>query len=195
MRRSAGALCAVAIAAVAIVLAERSVSAWGCDFLTGGGFIYKDGAKGTFGVGGGCKNGSGTDNVPYWGHLEYQDHGIGLDVHWTTITAYQEWETSFDPKGRPIGRRLICGTARTNLYGDTNFAVVVRDAGEPGVDDEFDIQLKDSGGAVRYTTFGWDTSGGYPHKLGGGTGGGGNIQLHDPNPSTNGVFGGACPGL
>src|SRR5687767_4529501 len=55
-----------------------------CDFVTGGGFIIRDtGAKGNFGVGGGCKHGS-----PTWGHLEYHDHGTGLNVHWLTITAY-----------------------------------------------------------------------------------------------------------
>src|SRR5438552_7157033 len=38
-----------------------------CDFLTGGGFIYPNGAdKGNFGVGGGCKKGSGTNGIPYW---------------------------------------------------------------------------------------------------------------------------------
>jgi len=40
-----------------------------------------------------------------------------------------------------------------------------------------------------------------PHYLGSyapcaaGDGGGGNIQLHKPNPSTSGSFGGSCPGL
>jgi hypothetical protein len=163
--------------------------------LTGGGFIYVNGAKANFGVGGGCKKNVPDKHGPYWGHLEYQDHGIGLNTHWETITAYDEWETTFDEKGRPLGVRLICGTARANLYGRVNFAVVVRDAGEPGVADEFDIQLKRQNGTIAYSTFGWDTSGEYPHKLGGGTGGGGNIQLHKPNPSTVGVFGGDCPAL
>jgi len=54
-----------------------------CDFLTGGGFIVNNGAKANFGVAGGCKNGT-----PTWGHLEYIDHGSGLNVHWTSITAY-----------------------------------------------------------------------------------------------------------
>jgi len=193
MRSLGGALCAIAIAVSALALTERSVSAWACDFLTGGGFIYVNGSKGTFGVGGGCKHGSGTDGVPYWGHLEYQDHGIGLNVHWTSITSYEELETALDDKGRPIGRRRICGTARTNLYGDVDFAVIAGDAGEPGTSDQFDIQLRSSDGTVPYTTWGFDTSGGYPHMLGGGTNGGGNIQLHKDNPSTTGIFDGSCP--
>src|SRR3989449_3539676 len=70
---------AFGVAALALVLASGSASAWECDFLTGGGFIIRDsGAKANFGVGGGCKHGS-----PTWGHLEYQDHGTGLNVHWT----------------------------------------------------------------------------------------------------------------
>ena len=60
-----------------------------CDFLTGGGFIYPNGTdKGNFGVGGGCKKGSGSNGVPYWGHLEYHDHGLDLNVHVIDITAY-----------------------------------------------------------------------------------------------------------
>ncbi len=72
-------------------------------------------------------------------------------------------------------------------FGDVNFAVRVSDAGEPGTADEFDIQLTQNG-VIVYTTFI-----GAHHKLGGGTGGGGNIQLHKPNDSTTGVFGGSCP--
>ena len=164
-----------------------------CDFLTGGGFIYPSGTdKGNFGVGGGCKKGSGTDSIPYWGHLEYHDHGIDLNVHVIDITAYfPEGDTGTDPKThQPTGTRWVCGTARSNLYGDVDFAVRASDAGEPGTADEFDIQLTQNG-AIVYSTF--DFSGGTHHKLGGGTGGGGNIQLHDPNPSTTGEFGGSCP--
>ena len=164
-----------------------------CDFLTGGGFIYPSGTdKGNFGVGGGCKKGSGTDSIPYWGHLEYHDHGIDLNVHVIDITAYfPEGDTGTDPKThQPTGTRWVCGTARSNLYGDVDFAVRASDAGEPGTADEFDIQLTQNG-VIVYSTF--DFSGGTHHQLGGGTGGGGNIQLHDPNPSTTGEFGGSCP--
>jgi len=161
----------------------------GCDFLTGGGFIFPTASKGTFAVGGGCRHGSGIAGVPYWGHLEYHDHGLDLNVHWNDITAYfPEGPTGTDPQtGQPTGTRWVCGTARTDRYGDVDFAVRVTDAGEPGTADEFDIQLTQSG-VIVYSTFD-----GTHHTLGGGTGGGGNIQLHKPNNSTTGVSGGSCP--
>jgi hypothetical protein len=172
---------------LALVLAgvPEAAWAWPCDFLTGGGWILRNsGAKANFGVGGGCKHGS-----PTWGHLNYIDHGNGLHVHWTSITAYLEVDTSTDSKGRLIGARFICGTARTNQLGDVNFVVFARDRGEPGRDDEFIIRLKQNGVTV-YTTEG-DSN----HTLGGPGPGGGNIQLHKPNPSTTGSFGGSCPAL
>ncbi len=176
---------AFGVAALALALASGSAAAWQCDFLTGGGFIVRDtGAKANFGVGGGCKDGS-----PTWGHLEYIDHGIGLNVHWTSITAYMEIDSSADANGRPTGARFICGTARTNLVGDVDWVVAARDRGEPGVDDEFIIRLTQSGVIVYTTEFDSD------HTLGGSGPGGGNIQLHKPNPSTTGSFGGSCPAL
>ena len=176
---------AFGVAALAMALASGSANAWVCDFLTGGGFIIRDtGANANFGVGGGCKHGS-----PTWGHLEYIDHGNGLNVHWTSITAYIEVDSSTDNKGRPIGARLICGTARTNFFGDVDWVVEARDRGEPGRDDEFIIRLSQSG-IIVYTT-----EGDSDHTLGGSGPGGGNIQLHKPNPSTTGSFGGSCPAL
>jgi len=183
---------------IALVLGGRSVTAWPapCDFMTGGGFILTTASgqhaedKANFGVGGGCKDGS-----PTWGHLEYIDHATGLNVHWTSITAYMPegdgaGDTSSDPKtGQPTGTRLICGVARTNQYGDVDFMVRAKDNGEPGDTDEFDIRLAQNGHVI-YTT---ENEPGAPNKLGGGMGGGGNIQLHKPNPSTNGDFGGSCP--
>src|SRR2546427_8449462 len=155
-----GALCALA-AAVMLGLAETSLSAWGqtsCDFLTGGGFIYPFAAgKGTFGVGGGCKNGSGlgTPPAPYWGHLEYDDHDMGVKVHAVQITGYMIDAVLFpDPYAR-----LICGTGKTD-DGDVSFIVRAKDGGEGRYKDEFDIQVQ---GATVYTTFA-----GAPHKLGGG---------------------------
>ena len=179
------------LAAAALLVASGSALAWQCDFLTGGGFIVKNGAKANFGVAGGCKNGS-----PTWGHLEYIDHGTGLNVHWTSITAYLEVDTSADSHGQPTGARRICGTARTNLFGDVDFVVQARDAGEPGVTDQFDMRLRKAG-IVVYDT----TAECFPHYLGSpapcapGDGGGGNIQLHAPNPSNTGSFGGSCPAL
>ncbi len=183
---------AFGVAALALVLASGSATAWQCDFLTGGGFIVRDtGAKANFGVGGGCKDGS-----PTWGHLEYIDHGMGLNVHWTSITAYLEIDSSTGRNGQPTGARFICGTARTNVFGDVDWVVAARDRGEPGVDDEFIIRLTQSGIIVYTTEFDSDhTLGGSGPTLGGSGPGGGNIQLHKPNPSTTGSFGGSCPAL
>ena len=186
----------IGVAALAAVFTGSPASAheFPCDFLTGGGYIFTTASgtheetKGTFAIGGGCKHGS-----PTWGHLEYHDHSNGLNAHWIDITAYLlegEDVGSTDPKTKqPIGTRLVCGTARTNLYGDVDFMVRAHDDGEPGVRDEFDIRLS-RGGVIVYTT---ENEPGAPNKLGDGDGGGGNIQLHKPNPSTTGNFGGACP--
>jgi hypothetical protein len=199
MRSFMGAICALGIAAALLMVStERVVNAHPapCDFLTGGGFINTTAsgqhppAKANFGVGGGCKDGS-----PTWGHLEYIDHGTGLNVHWQTITAYLAegdglGDTSTDPKtNQPTGTRLICGTARTNQLGDVDFMVRAKDTGEPGVNDQFDIRLARNG-AIVYTT---ENEPAAPHELNDSNGGGGNIQLHKPNPSTSGELGGSCP--
>src|SRR5687767_14248252 len=149
MRTFTGAVFALGMAVALVALStEQTVSAHPtpCDFLTGGGFIITTAgethapAKANFGVGGGCKHGT-----PTWGHLEYHDHGNGLNVHWTAITAYLAegdgvGDTTIDPKTKqPLGTRLVCGTARSNLFGDVDFMVRAKDAGEPGVNDEFDI--------------------------------------------------------
>jgi len=181
------AICAVAVA-FALSVHENPLSAWNpatCDFTTGGGFISPtaSGAKGTFGVGGGCKNGSGTGipPLPFFGHLEYHDHGDGTKVHGTKITGYLP-----DAVLRPDPyARLICGTARMGQT-DVDFVVRVKDGGEPGTKDEFDIIVTvKGGGTVLYTTLQ-----GMPHTLVGG-----NIQLHKPNKSNTGMFGGDCPAL
>ena len=181
-----------------LLVRPSPVKAWAtppCDFLTGGGWIVHNGAKANFGVGGGCKHGS-----PTWGHLEYHDHGTGLDAHWTAITAYEfvDEGTGTASNHQPTGTRLICGNARTNQFGDVYFAIRAEDLGEPGVNDQFDIRMRSQlTGLVVYDT----TTECFPHYLGSyapcaaGDGGGGNIQLHKPNPSTSGEFGGSCPGL
>src|SRR3989454_6652611 len=83
----------------------------GGGFMTGGGWIIHNGAKGTFGVGGGCKHGSGGTTPGDWGHLEDHDHGTGLNVHWTSLTAYfPEGGTTTDSKThQPLSTRFICG--------------------------------------------------------------------------------------
>jgi hypothetical protein len=162
----------------------RAHEAGPCDFITGGGFIVRDsGAKASFGNAGGCKHGS-----PTWGHLNYVDHGTGLHVHSDVITGYF-FVDNFgpDPKTRqPRGSRIVCGRAQTNEFGDVDFAMLKIDKGEPGVDDEFRLRLT-QGGVTVYTTE-YDSD----YTLGGSGSGGGNEQLHKPNPSTNGEFGGTC---
>jgi hypothetical protein len=118
----------------------------GSDFVTGGGWITApSGAKGTFGVGGGIKNGA------FWGHLVYIDHGNGLKVKGTGVTAY----TVVDSQTRHIeGTADIGGTSGT-------YSVDVSDRGEPGRSDTFSLKLSDGYSA-------------------GGALGGGNIKLHMP---------------
>jgi hypothetical protein len=140
-----------------------------CDFITGGGFVFTDsGPQANFGSHGGCKNGE------FWGHVNFVDHGgfagaVPYHVDSTQITGYLEDDTTV-PTGRDI-----CGLARTNANaGETvSFRVHMEDNGEPGVNDKFGIRL----------------SNGYlltSRLLGNGGPGGGNIQLHKPNPSTTG---------
>ena len=128
------------------------------DFVTGGGWIID---KGTFGVGGGFK----PDGTP-WGHLEYQDHGAGMNVHGTGVTNCGVTGPN---------SRQITGTAEVNSQsGDTcgpfTYAVDVADNGEPGIGvDTFALAVSD-GCVVVY-------SGGEP--AGSTTLSGGNIQLHE----------------
>src|SRR3989442_12698770 len=77
----------------------------GCDFMTGGGGIIHFGAKGAFGVGGGCQHGSGVKTPEYLGALEYHDHGPRLHVPLTSITAYfAAADTTNHPKPQqPLG--------------------------------------------------------------------------------------------
>jgi len=182
------------IAALALALASGSVSAQSSstpctpnpssDFVTGGGFIItpdpNTGAHANFGVAGGCKNGF------LWGHLEYIDHGARLNVHWTSITAY------FPDPSDSSKARYICGTARTNLYGNVDFIVRARDTAEPGTNDVFDIRLTQPQGNPPVNVIVYSTEFSGFHKLNGGNGGGGNIELHGP---TTGDFGGPCPAL
>jgi hypothetical protein len=109
------------------------------DFVTGGGWIMRPGgAKATFAVAGGLKNGSD------WGHLQYIDHDNGMKVKGTGVTAYMIVDET---------TRHIEGTCQINgVNGKYN--VDVSDAGEPGRDDTFSISLSNG-----YTAAG---------KLGGG---------------------------
>ena len=156
----------VAVLALTCVPANAHFVPSPCDFITGGGFIFRDdGARANFGSHGGCKNGD------FWGHVNYVDHGgfFGVapyHVSSTEITGYL-----MDPAFP--NARDICGFARTNAGEQVRFRVRMEDNGEPGINDRFGIRL----------------SNGYlvtARRLGGGGPGGGNIQLHKPNPSTTG---------
>jgi hypothetical protein len=168
------------IGVATLVLTGGSASAQStCDFLTGGGFIVRpSGAKANFGVAGGCKGGS-----PTWGHMTYTDRGEGLQVKWTRITAYFFDSVGAGMDHQPTGTRFVCGRAQTNWTSDeVDWVVRAMDSGEPGTENVFSIQLSQFG-TVIYTTF--------PDPdvtTGGGRRGGGNVQLHKPNPSTAGSF-------
>jgi hypothetical protein len=139
-----------------------------CDFITGGGFIFTDSqARANFGAHGGCKNGG------FWGHVNYVDHGgfngvTPYHVDSTEITGYLQSDDPAFPTAREI-----CGVARTNAGETVRFRVRMEDNGEPGTQDRFGIVLENG---YLVTT----------RLLGGGGPGGGNIQLHKPNPSTTG---------
>jgi len=142
-----------------------------CDFITGGGFVFKDdGARANFGAHGGCKNGD------FWGHVNYVDHDpvpfagskSPYHVDSTQITGY------LTVPGSPNARD-ICGVARTNAGETVNFRVRMEDNGE-GPDDPKD-------------RFGIRLSNGYlvtTRPLGGDDPGGGNVELHKRNPSNTG---------
>lgn len=139
-----------------------------CDFITGGGWVVADsGAKVNFGSHGGCKNGA------FWGHVNVVDHSTNPPGHLksTRITGYL-----MDPAFP--NARDICGEGEVTINGGrfmTTFRVRMEDNGEPGGSDRFGVRMNNG-----Y----WLTT----RELGppGPTGGGGNIQLHKPNPSTTG---------
>jgi hypothetical protein len=157
------------VAGFSLALLSGLTMAWEVppdDFLTGGGWIQRiTGAKANFGVGGGVKNGA------WWGHLNYIDHGDGLHVHATSVTAYYY----IDERTRDI-----CGRADTDRYGPVDYHVRATDNGEPGRDDIFILRLGQSGTVVYTTEFDPD------HTLSGAEPGGGNIQLHKGNRSNVG---------
>jgi hypothetical protein len=118
----------IVASAHADIACQGRPSCVGGDFVTGGGWITgtPSGAKGTFGVAGGIKNGS------FWGHLTYIDHGPGgPKVKGTGVTAY----TSTGPTSRRIE-----GTCTIDGAGGS-YRVDVADNGEPGRSDTFDLRL------------------------------------------------------
>lgn len=132
-----------------------------CDFTTSGGFVLKNtGTKVTFGAHGGCKH------EDFWGHLNLVDHATGYNINSLEIRGYLS--------GGP-NVRDVCGTATTNAAEGqpVYFRVRLVDNGEPGLADQFGIRLSNG-----Y----WLTT----RLLNNGQKGGGNVQLHEPNPSTSG---------
>lgn len=162
------------LAIVGLALAVRATSASAhavpvpCDFITSGGFVILDsGAHGSFGAHGGCKHGG------FWGHVNYVDHTTspGMHVNSTEITGYLTESISGTPDPNT---RDICGFARLNQGEEiVRFRVRLTDNGEPGTSDMFGIRLSN----------GYHVS---TRLLNNGEGGGGNVQLHKPNPSTTG---------
>jgi hypothetical protein len=135
-----------------------------CDFTTSGGFVLKgSGKKLTFGAHGGCKHGE------FWGNLNLIDHETGYSVNSLEILGY------VSSVGTEATTRDICGTATTNgAEGQpVYFRLRLVDNGEPGLADQFGIRLSN----------GYHVS---TRLLNGGQKGGGNVQLHEPNPSTTG---------
>jgi len=163
---------------------QGSASAWQCDFLTGGGFIVRDtGANANFGVGGGCKDGS-----PTWGHLEYIDHGMGLNVHWTSITAYMEIDSSTDDKGRPIGPASFAARpGRTCSVTSTGSWQPETEANRAAT------MIHHPADAIRRHRL-YDRRR-LDHTLGGSGPEAETSNSTSPNPSTTGSFGGSCPAL
>lgn len=135
----------------------------GCDFVTGGGWITAPSmSKGTFGVAGGVNS-----DLNGWGHLEYHDHGTpSLNVHGTQVLYYATPFPIADPNLREIG-----GTANVNGQSGSFYIVDVRDSGESGTNDFFEIRLFNS-----QTDFENQTNPAYTAL---GTLQGGNIQLHN----------------
>ena len=162
--------------AAALLLTGRQTSAHvvpsPCDFTTGGGWIgipQEGGEQANFGIVGGCKH------EGFYGDVNYIDHNFGppgFHVHSTSVDGY------FDPIPSGSTYRDICGTAWTNTNGDVKYRVRTQDNGEPGANDRFGIKLMQNGVVVYIAS---------TRQLGPtDANGGGNIQLHDPNPSNTG---------
>jgi hypothetical protein len=94
------------------------------DFVTGGGWITRQGARANFAVAGGPGG---------WGHLQYIDHGSNFKVKGTGVTAYGPGTTG------PTSRQ-IDGTA-VWTGGSGTYHVEVADNGEPGRNDTFALTL------------------------------------------------------
>jgi hypothetical protein len=160
----AGAFASLALTAVPLAAQAHFVPA-PCDFITAGGFVFKDnGSMVNFGAHGGCKNGK------FWGNFNVVDHENNFHMKAEQITGYL-----YDPE-HPEGRD-ICGWARINSQEQlVMFRIRLNDNGEPGTNDEFGIVLDNWYAPERF----YKVS---VRQLADGEGGGGNVQLHKGNPS------------
>ena len=116
--------------------------------ITGGGWIFPtaSGGRGSFGF---AARNTSTPS----GHLTYVDHGIGMEVHSTSITSY----TIVDPQ-----TVTITGICTVNGVGGFAFTATMADNGEPSSLDTFGITIA----AIAYIA---------NDRLAGG-----NIQVHVP---------------
>lgn len=166
----AGALVALAAAISVPMQAQAHFVPAPCDFITSGGFVFKDdGAMANFSADGGCKNGD------FWGNVNFVDHGTPVHLNATQITGYL-WDPA-QPNARDI-----CGWARVDENGSyqVQFRIHLVDNGEPGKHDVFGIALDNAYGI----------NGNRFYIIPSRTIAGGNIQLHKSNPSTT-----AAPGF
>lgn len=163
---AAGALAAAAFSISAPVAVQAHMVQAPCDFVTSGGFVYKDNnAMANFAADGGCKHDA------FWGEVNYVDHEHQFHMKSTRITGYL-----FDP-ALPNSRD-ICGKARVNdSASEVSFRIHLEDNGEPGVNDKFGIVIDNWNAPTRFYTVS-------SRKLANGEGGGGNVQLHKGNNST-----------
>jgi len=123
---------ALALAPLLLILPVGSAAAAiPCDSFSGSGKLQTGHGQASFGVAGGVYSGA------FWGHLVYQDKGLGLSVQATSVTRY-----SF---AGPTAR-TIEGRASTNLYGVRGYRVTAADNGN-GPTDTFRIDL-DNGYSV-----------------------------------------------
>jgi len=163
----AGAFASLALIAAPLTAHATNVTPAPCDFITGGGFAFKDnGEMVNYGIHAGCKKGK------YWGHINYIDHENQFHLNSVSITGYLI-ETLANGTVLETTRDF-CGWARINdEQGIRRFRVTVTDSGEPGTADLFGITIDgthESWGTRFYMVTERNVSGG-------------NIQLHRGNPS------------
>jgi hypothetical protein len=162
----AGTLAAAALGISTPMQAQAHMVQAPCDFITSGGFVFKDNkAMANFSADGGCKK------QDFWGNVNYVDHEHNFHLKSTQITGYL-----FDP-ALPNSRD-ICGKARVNDSAyEVYFRIHLEDNGEPGVNDKFGIVIDNWHAPERFYVVS-------SRKLANGEGGGGNVQLHKGNNST-----------